>query len=138
MLNGLKSILHSSRAALAVNGGLMIVLGGAFWILPEFFTFAMFPHILGNETATAVAVTLRKIMGVGCVFIGAVLFSCQESSKYTAQRLLFSSAAGFLLMFGALLHTRLSEQASVPLFILVFFGALSLLSLFVASRRYQE
>ena len=138
MLYGLKTILRSSRAVLAFNGGLMIVLGGAFWILPEFFTFAMFPHIMGNETATAVAVTLRKIMGVGCVFIGAVLFSCQESSKYTAQRLLFSSAAGFLLMFGALLHTRLSEQANVPLFILVFFGALSLLSLFVASRRYQE
>ena len=116
----------------------MIILGGAFWILPEFFTFAMFPHILGNETAIAVAVTLRKIMGAGCVFIGAMLFSCQDCSKYTAQRLLFSSAAGFLFMFGALLHTRMSEQASVPIFILIFFGALSLLSLFVASRRYQE
>ena len=44
---------------------------------------------LGNETATNVAVTLRKIMGAGCVFIGVVLFSCQDSSKYTAQRLLF-------------------------------------------------
>ena len=138
MLHGLHSLLHSSRAVLALNGGLMIVLGGAFWILPEFFTLAMFPHILGNETATAVAVTLRKIMGAGCVFIGAVLFSCQNSSKHTAQRLLFSSAAGFLFMFGALLHTRASEQASVPIFILVFFGTLSLLSLFVASRRYQE
>ena len=138
MLHGLKTILRSSRAVLALDGGLMIILGGAFWILPEFFTFAMFPHILGNETATAVAVTLRKIMGVGCVFIGTVLFSCQNSSKYTAQRLLFSSAAGFLFMFGALLHTRMSEQASVPVFMLVFFGALALLSLFVASRRHQE
>ena len=138
MLYGLKTILHSSRAVLALNGGLMIALGGAFWILPEFFTFAMFPDILGNETATTVAVALRKIMGAGCVFIGVVLFSCQDSSKYTAQRLLFASAAGFLLMFGALLHTRMSEQASVPIFMLIFFGALSLLSLFVASRRYQE
>ena len=138
MLYGLKTILRSSRAVLALNGGLMIILGGAFWIFPEFFTFAMFPHILEDEIATAVAVTLRKIMGAGCVFIGAMLFSCQDSSKYTAQRLLFSSAAGFLFMFGALLHTRMSEQASVPIFILIFFGALSLLSLFVASRRYQE
>ena len=138
MFYGLKTMLRSSRAVLALNGGLMIVLGGAFWILPEFFTLAMFPHIFGNETATAVAVTLRKIMGAGCVFIGGVLFSCQDSSKYTAQRLLFSSAAGFLLMFGTLLHTRMSEQANVPVFILIFFGALSLLSLFVASRRYQE
>ena len=138
MFYGLKTILHSSRAVLALNGGLMIALGGAFWIFPEFFTLAMFPDILGNETATAVAVTLRKIMGAGCVFIGAVLFSCQNSSKYTAQRLLFSSAAGFLFMFGALLHTRMSEQASVPVFMLIFFGTLSLLSLFVASRRHQE
>ena len=113
MLHGLKTILHSSRAVLALNGGLMIILGGAFWILPEFFTFAMFPHILGNETATTVAVALRKIMGAGCVFIGVILFSCQDSSKYTAQRLLFSSAAGFLFMFGALLHTGcLNRQAS--------------------------
>ncbi len=138
MLYGLKTILHSSRAVLALNGGLLIVLGGSFWILPEFFTLAMFPHILGNETAIAVAVTLRKIMGAGCVFIGAVLFSCQDSSKYTAQRLLFSSAAGFLFMFGTLLHTRMSEQANVPVFMLIFFGILSLLSLFVASRRHQE
>ena len=123
---------------MALNVGLMIVFGGAFWILPEFFSLAMFPHILGDETANNVAITLRKIMGAGCVFIGAVLFSCQNSSKYTAQRLLFSSAAGFLFMFGALLHTRMSEQASVPVFMLIFFGTLSLLSLFVASRRYQE
>ena len=135
---GLKMIFHSSRAVLALNGGLMIILGGSFWLLPEFFTFAMFPHILGNEVAIDVAITLRKNMGAGCVFIGVVLFSCQDSSKYTAQRLLFSSAAGFLLMFGALLHIRVSEQAGVPLFILIFFGTLSLLSLFVASRRYQE
>ena len=138
MLFGLKNILHSSRAVLALNGGLMIVLGGAFWIWPDFFTIAMFPHILGDETAIAVAVTLRKIMGAGCVFVGAVLFSCQDSSKYTAQRLLLASAVGFLFMFGALLHTRMSEQANVPIFILIFFGTLSLLSLFVASRRYQE
>ena len=138
MLYGLKTILHSSRAVLALNGGLMVILGGAFWIFPELFTFAMFPHILDDETATAVAVTLRKIMGAGCIFIGAMLFSCQDCSKYTAQRLLFSSAAGFLIMFGALLHTRMSEQASVPVFILIFFGVLSLLSLFVASRRHQE
>lgn len=138
MLYGFKNILHSSRAVLALNGGLMIVLGSAFWILPEFFTLAMFPNIVENEAAIVVAVALRKIMGAGCVFIGAVLFSCQDSSKYTAQRLLFSSAAGFLFMFGALLHTRISEQANVPVFMLIFFGTLALLSLFVASRRYQE
>ena len=138
MLLNIKSLLHSSRAVLALNGGLMAVLGGAFWLLPDFFTLAMFPHILENETAIDVANALHKNMGAGCVFIGVILFSCQDSSKYTAQRLLFSSAVGFLLMFGALLHMRVSGQASVPIFILLFFGSLSLLSLAVASRRYQE
>jgi hypothetical protein len=36
---------HSWRAMLAVNGTLMASLGGAFWLLPEFFTLAMFPDI---------------------------------------------------------------------------------------------
>ena len=116
----------------------MVILGGAFWLLPDFFTLAMFPHIAENDTAIDVANALRKNMGAGCVFVGVILFSCQDSSKYTAQRLLFSSAVGFLLMFGALLHMRVSGQASVPIFILLFFGTLSLLSLVVASRRYQE
>jgi len=138
MLLNIKSLLHSSRAVLALNGGLMVILGGAFWLLPDFFTLAMFPHISENDTAIDVANALRKNMGAGCVFVGVILFACQDSSKYTAQRLLFSSAVGFLLMFGALLHMRVSGQASVPIFILLFFGSLSLLSLLVASRRYQE
>tara|TARA_B100000927_G_scaffold235834_1_gene196441 strand:+ start:64 stop:480 length:417 start_codon:yes stop_codon:yes gene_type:complete len=138
MLLNIKSLLHSSRAVLALNGGLMVILGGAFWLLPDFFTLAMFPHISENDTAIDVANALRKNMGAGCVFVGVILFACQDSSKYTAQRLLFSSAVGFLLMFGALLHMRISGQASVPIFILLFFGSLSLLSLLVASRRYQE
>ena len=138
MLLNIKSLLHSSRAVLALNGGLMVILGGAFWLLPDFFTLAMFPHISENDTAIDVANALRKNMGAGCVFVGVILFACQDSSKYTAQRLLFSSAVGFFLMFGALLHMRVSGQASVPIFILLFFGSLSLLSLLVASRRYQE
>ena len=86
----------------------MIVLGGVFWILPEIFKFEIFPHILGNETATVVVVTLRKMMGGDFVFIGTLSFSFQETSKYTAQELIFSSAAGYFFIFGTLLHTRLS------------------------------
>ena len=138
MITYLKSLLHNSRAVLALNGALMVILGGAFWLLPDFFTLAMFPHVLENEAAIDVGNALRKNMGAGCIFIGVILYSCQASSKYTAQRLLFSSAAGFLLMFGALVHMRFSGQANVPTFMLVFFGSLSLLSLVVASRRYQE
>ena len=131
-------MLHSSRAILALNGALMIILGGAFWIFPEFFTLSMFPDSAENQQALDVGVALRKNMGAGCAFIGIILFSCQTSSKTTAQRLLFSSAIGFVLMVTALLQVKLSGQADVPVFIVVFFSVLCVLSLFVASRRFQE
>jgi hypothetical protein len=66
------------------------------------------------------------------------LFSCQTSSKSIAQRLLFTSAVGFLLWVAALLHMRLSGEINVPLFIIGFFAFLCILSLFVATRRFQE
>ena len=131
-------MLYSSRAILALNGTLMVILGGTFWVFPEFFTLLMFPDFAENQDAMDVGVALRKNMGVGCAFIGIILFSCQSSSKSTAKRLLLSSAIGFLLMVAALLQVKLSGQANVPLFILVFFSILCILSLFVASRRYQE
>ena len=131
-------MLHSSRAILALNGILMVLLGGSFWVFPEFFTLSMFPDIADNQDAIDVGVALRKNMGAGCVFIGIILFSCQSSSKSVAQRLLFSSAIGFLIMIAALIHVRVSGQADVPLLMVIFFSILCILSLFVASRRFQE
>jgi len=116
----------------------MVVLGGSFWLFPEFFTLSMFPDIAENQDAIDVGVALRKSMGVGSAFIGLILFSCQTSSKSIAQRLLFTCAIGFLLWIAALLHIRLSGEANVPLFIIGFFAFLCVLSLFVASRRFQE
>ena len=74
-------MLHSSRAILALNGTLMVILGGLFWVFPEFFTMSMFPDIAENQDAIDVGVALRKNMGAGCAFIGIILFSCQSSSK---------------------------------------------------------
>ena len=74
-------MFHSSRAILALNGTLMMILGGSFWFFPEFFTLSMFPNIADNQDAIDVGVVLRKIMGVGCAFIGIMLFSCQTSSN---------------------------------------------------------
>ena len=114
MLYGLKTILRSSRAVLALDGGLMIILGGAFWILPEFFTFAMFPHILGDETATTVAVALRKIMGAGCIFIGVMLFSVKPVQNILLKDYFFLLRQVFCSCLG-LCCTRgyLNRQASL-------------------------
>jgi hypothetical protein len=116
----------------------MIILGVAFWLFPDFFTLLMFPDISENQDAVNVGVILRKNMGAGCVFVGIILFSCQTSPRSTAQRLLYSSAIGFLLMSTALLHVKFSGEADVPIFILVFFSTLAFISFFVASRRFQD
>ena len=130
--------MRNSRLALAFNGVIMVLLGIVFWFFPELFTLAMFPNISENEQAINVGIALRKNMGVGCVFIGMLLFWCQTSSKTTAQRLLFCSSFGFGLMVAGLLEVRLTDQANVPLPIILLFSCMSIYSLFVATRRYQE
>ena len=130
--------MRNSRLALAFNGVIMVLLGIVFWFFPELFTLAMFPNISENEQAINVGIALRKNMGVGCVFIGMLLFWCQTSSKTTAQRLLFCSSFGFGLMVAGLLEVRITGQANVPLPIISLFACMSIYSLFVATRRYQE
>ena len=129
--------MGNSRLILAINGILMILLGVAFWINPEFFTLAMFPNIADNDTALKAALALRKNMGAGCVFIGVTIFMCQSSPKSTAQKLLFSCAFGFFLLVAALIEVRITNGAQVPIPIITFFAFLGLISLFVASRRFQ-
>jgi len=116
----------------------MIILGCGFWTFPDFFTLAMFPNITENNEAMNVGLALRKNMGAGCVFIGSLIFSCQSSPKYTAQRLLYCCAFGFFLLIAALLEVRISGQAQVPILIIVFFVVLALISLYVATRRFQR
>ena len=129
--------MGNSRLILAINGILMTLLGVAFWIKPEFFTLAMFPNIADNDIALKAALALRKNMGAGCVFIGVTIFMCQSSPRSTAQKLLFSCAFGFLLLVAALIEVRISNGAQVPIPIITFFAVLGLISLFVASRRFQ-
>ena len=130
--------MRNSRLALALNGIIMILLGMAFWFRPEFFTLAMFPEAVNNDEALNLGIALRKNMGVGCVFIGMLLFWCQTSSRTTAQRLLLGSGFGFALMVAGLLEVRLTRQADVPIAIILSFTLMSLHSFFVATRRYQE
>ena len=43
-------MLYSSRAILALNGTLMVILGGTFWVFPEFYTLTMFPDLAENPS----------------------------------------------------------------------------------------
>ena len=130
--------MGNSRLILAINGFIMIILGLSFWIFPDFFTLAMFPNIEKNNEAFNVAIALRKNMGAGCVFIGTLIFWCQSSPKFVAQKLLYCSGFGFFLLVAVLLEVRLTGQAQVPLPILILFTLMSLISIYVASRRFQR
>ena len=130
--------MGNSRLILAINGFVMIILGLSFWIFPDFFTLAMFPNIEKNNEAFNVAIALRKNMGSGCVFIGTLIFWCQNSPKFVAQKLLYCSGFGFFLLVAVLLEVRLTGQAQVPLFMLILFILMALISIYVASRRFQR
>ena len=130
--------MGNSRLILAINGFLMIILGLSFWTFPDFFTLTMFPNIEKNEEAYNVATALRKNMGAGCVFIGILIFFFQSSPKFVAQKLLYCSGFGFFLLVAALLEVRLTGQAQVPILILILFTIMALISIFVASRRFQR
>ena len=130
--------MGNSRLILAINGLLMIILGLSFWIFPDFFTLAMFPNIEKNNEAFNVAIALRKNMGAGCVFIGTLIFWCQSSPKFVAQKLLYCCGFGFFLLVAALLEVRLTRQAEVPILILILFTLMGLISIYVASRRFQR
>ena len=132
--------MGNSRLVLAINGLLMIILGLSFWIFPDFFTLAMFPNIEKNNEAFNVAIALRKNMGAGCVFIGTLIFWCQSSPKFVAQKLLYCCGFGFFLLVAALLEVRLTGQGQteVPILILILFTLMGLISIYVASRRFQR
>ena len=130
--------MGNSRLILAINGFLMIILGFSFLTFPDFFTLTMFPNIEKNEEAYNVATALRKNMGAGCVFIGTLIFWCQSSPKFVAQKLLYCSGFGFFLLVAVLLEVRLTGQAQVPLLILILFTLMALISIYVASRRFQR
>ena len=130
--------MGNSRLILAINGFIMIILGLGFWTFPDFFTLAMFPNIEKNNEAFSVAIALRKNMGAGCVFIGTLIFWCQSSPKFVAQKLLYCSGFGFFLLVDVLLEVRLTGQAQVPLLILILFFLMALISIYVASRRFQR
>ena len=130
--------MGNSRLILAINGLIMIFLGISFWAFPEFFTLSMFPDIEKNNEAFNVANALRKNMGAGCFFIGLLIFWCQNCPKFVAQKLLYCSGFGFFILIAVLLEVRFSGQAQVPVIILILFAIMALISIYIASRRFQR
>ena len=131
-------MFKSSRTILAFNGLLMILLGLIFFFFGEKITIQMFPNIISNPEAINASTSLRILIGISYIFIGLILFLARISIKSTAQRILFGSSIGFFLMFLTLLYIQLSQKGNIPILVLIIFSSLSLLSIYVATRKYQE
>ena len=128
----------SSRNILNLNGMVMIILGLIFIIFPEKFTLLTFPQTINNPVALEVGVISRIIMGAFCISIGLVLYSSSRSIRLGAQRLLLASSLGFFIIFCACVYVFIINNSIIHIIGLFIFPLLSLLSLYVATRKFQN
>jgi len=99
----------------------------------------MFPEIIENKLAMEVAQILRYLMGSGLFTIGIILFLARVSVKSGAKRLLMGSSIGFFLIFCTTLFIKYKFiSVDIPLVGIAIFPLLSLLSLYVSTRPFQE
>ena len=99
----------------------------------------MFPGIKENKLAYEVATILRYIMGSGIFTIGIILYLSRVSVRSGAQRLLLGSSIGFFIIFLTTLYVKYQFMSvDIPIVGIAIFPILSLLSLFVSTRPYQE
>tara|TARA_B100000674_G_C37873424_1_gene930732 strand:+ start:915 stop:1325 length:411 start_codon:yes stop_codon:yes gene_type:complete len=131
--------MGKSRAVLALNGIVMMTIGVCFFFLNKQINIAMFPGIQENELAYEIAIILRYLMGSGIFTIGMILFLARVSVKSGAQRLLMGSSIGFFIIFLTTLFVKYKFlSVDIPIVGVSIFPILSLLSLYVSTRPYQE
>ena len=131
-------IFRSSRAVLTLNGIIMIMVGLFFFIFPEKITIIMFPKIISNPEALETGVVLRYFMGAGQLTIGIILYLARISIKSSAQRLLLGSGIGFMIIFATAVFIIIKYKANIPILALSIYPLLAILSLYVATRKFQE
>ena len=131
--------MGKSRAVLALNGIVMMLIGFCFFYFNNQINTAMFPGIKDNELALEVATILRYIMGSGTFTIGIILFLARISVRSGAQRLLLGSSIGFFIIFLTTLFVKYEYvSVDIPIVGIAIFPTLSLLSLYVSTRPHQE
>ena len=108
-------IFRSSRAVLALNGIIMIMIGLFFFIFPEKITIITFPKIISNPEALETGVVLRYLMGAGQLAVGIILYLARISIKSGAQRLLLGSGIGFMIIFATAVFIIIKYQANIPI-----------------------
>ena len=131
--------MGNSRLILSLNGLIMMVIGACFFLLNKKITLAMFPGISENVQALEVAMILRYLMGSGIFTIGLILFLARTSVKSGAKKLLLGSSIGFFIIFlTATFVVYRFDYVDIPIVGIIIFPILSLISLYVSTRPYQE
>ncbi len=130
-------LLRRSRTILALNGIVMIMIGIIFFIYPEKITTVMFPNIISNPEALETGIVLRYLMGAGHLTIGIILYLARISIKSGAQRLLLGSGIGFMIIFATAVYIIFKYSVGIPMVALSIYPLLSLLSLYVSTRKFQ-
>ncbi len=131
-------MLNNSRLALSLNGIILILHGIFFIIFANEITISMFPFSENNEQALNIGVSLRYSMGSGSIFIGLLLFLCRSTPRSAAKKLLQGSAIGFLLILFTLIYLYIFRNVLVPIPVFIIFTFLSLFSLYVSTRKFQD
>ena len=131
-------MLNNSRMTLSLNGIILILQGIFFIIFANEITISMFPFSENNEQALNIGVSLRYSMGSGSIFIGLLLFLCRSTPRSAAKKLLQGSAIGFLLILFTLIYLYIFRNVLVPIPIFIIFTFLSLFSLYVSTRKFQD
>ena len=131
-------MLNNSRMALSLNGIILILQGIFFIIFANEITISMFPFSENNEQALNIGVSLRYSMGSGSIFIGLLLFLCRSTPRSAAKKLLQGSAIGFLLILFTLIYLYIFRNVLVPIPVFIIFTFLSLFSLYVSTRKFQD
>ena len=131
-------MLNNSRLALSLNGLILILQGIFFIIFANEITISMFPFSENNEQALNIGVSLRYSMGSGSIFIGLLLFLCRSTPRSAAKKLLQGSAIGFLLILFTLIYLYIFRNVLVPIPVFIIFTFLSLFSLYVSTRKFQD
>ena len=131
--------MGNSRLILSLNGLIMMVIGACFFLLNKKITLAMFPGISENVQALEAAMILRYLMGSGIFTIGLILFLARTSVKSGAKKLLLGSSIGFFIIFlTATFVVYRFDYVDIPIVGIIIFPILSLISLYVSTRPYQE
>ena len=131
-------MLNNSRLALSLNGLILIIQGICFVVFATEITVAMFPFSENNEQALNLGISLRYSMGSGSIFIGLLLFMARSTPRSVAQKLLLGSSLGFMLLLITLIYLYIIRNVLVPIPVLFVFSFLSIFSLYVSTRRYQD